>query len=255
MRWTLRPEVLDTLRRLFHIDSKDLEWVNGSLICKDAEIKSSTLILPGCMIVGEVEIGGNNVIGPYTVIGAPPQHRDFYSSKLPETGKIVIGNNNIIREFVTVHLPTEGETVIGDNCFLLAYVHLGHDVILGNNVTLSNNTQIGGHSTIKDNVITGLNTCIHQYTTLGAYSMIGMGSIVVKDVPPFVVYKNFICYKINEVGLERAGFNTSEIEEIKKYYKEFLDIDKITSLRVKKHLIDFLNTRNSNRKIAEVDIS
>ena len=183
-----------------HSNMKNLTFLGSSYIDKRAKIGRTTKILQGSIIMGDITIKENNIIGPYAIIGTPPQHSGYYKGEIKSNGSIVIGNGNIIREYTTIHASTNKTTVIGDNCFLMAHTHVPHDAVLEDNVTLTNNTQIAGHSYIMEGAIVGLNSCVHQYSTIGAYTMLGMGSIVTKDIPPFLIYKNFKCYKINKIG-------------------------------------------------------
>lgn len=218
-----------------------------------AQIGVSTKILSGCFIGDNVEIGKNNIIGPNVVIGTPPQHRDYYTAKR-KLGKIKIGDRNIIREFATIHAPMEGYTIIGNDCFIMSYAHVSHDTVIGDNVVLTNNVQIAGHSQIMESVIIGLSTAVHQYTTIGSYSMVGMGSIVTKDIPPFLVYRNFKCYKVNVIGLERNGFSTDEIQQIVDIYKGVSFVDCSSSRQIRDILNEYDILRNHERNVVEVSL-
>lgn len=218
-----------------------------------AQIGASTKILSECFIGNNVEIGEDNIIGPNVVIGTPPQHRDYYTTK-GKLGKIKIGDRNIIREFATIHAPMHESTIIKNNCFIMAYAHVSHDSVIKDNVVLTNNVQIAGHSHIMKSVTIGLGTMIHQYSTIGSYSMVGMGSIVTKDIPPFLVYRNFKCYKVNIVGLERNGFSTDETQQIVDIYKGVPFIDCSPSRRIRDILNKFDIVRDHKRKIVEVSL-
>jgi len=246
---------LDILKR--DSDGLDnLDRINDSYIDKAAVVDPSTIILPGTIIIGDVEIGKNNIIGPCAMIGTPAQHWDYYTKKIKSDKNIKIGDKNIIREFVTVHSPTQRDTLIGNNCFLMTQSHVSHDTILEDKVVLTNSVQIGGHSYIMEGATIGLNTCIHQYSTIGAYSMIGMSSTITKDVLPFLTYKNFKCYKINKVGLERNGFSDEEIQKISAYFNQQSKTDLESFFGDNEIILNvfnrFLKVRNSYRDIYDV---
>lgn len=168
----------------------------------------------GSNVIGQVEIGARNTIGPFAAIGTPPQHRH-----MPETpGVVRIGNDNVLREFITVHMPTLGETRIGSNCYMMAYNHVPHDAEISDDVTLANSCQIGGHTRILKSANLGLSCVLHQYTTIGSGAMIAMGSIVVKDVPPYVLFMAGVATRVNHVGLERMGRTREEIAALEEWY-------------------------------------
>jgi UDP-N-acetylglucosamine acyltransferase len=160
-----------------------------------------------------VDIGTGNEIGPYVCIGTDAQHRTE-----PSDGKIVIGDNNIIREYSTIHLPTRFSkiTAIGSNCYLMALSHIAHDCVVENDVIFSNNATLGGHVHIMQNSQIGFSVTIHQHQVIGSYCMIGMGTVIPRNkkiIPgsKWVGNPARIMGK-NAVGLERAGITEAMLE-------------------------------------------
>jgi UDP-N-acetylglucosamine acyltransferase len=160
-----------------------------------------------------VDIGTGNEIGPYVCIGTDAQHRTE-----PSDGKIIIGDNNIIREYSTVHLPTRFSKVtsIGNNCYLMALSHIAHDCVVEDNVIFSNNATLGGHVHIMQNSQIGFSVTIHQHQVIGSYCMIGMGTVIPRNkkiIPgsKWVGNPAKIMGK-NSVGLERAGITEEMLE-------------------------------------------
>jgi UDP-N-acetylglucosamine acyltransferase len=175
----------------------------------------------GTVIEGDVEIGDNNYIGHHCVIGVRAQnsvHRYELDDEKDCGTRVVIGSNNVIREFTTVHRPMELETRIGSHCYLMAYNHVSHDTVLDDRVILSNNCQIGGFTHIHSYANVGLSSIIHQFSTVGAYAMVGMGTVIARDVPPFaLVMGNPIRWsgKVNAIGMGRNGVAADEVEKVK----------------------------------------
>lgn len=160
-----------------------------------------------------VDIGTGNEIGPYVCIGTDAQHRTE-----PSDGKIVIGDNNIIREYSSIHLPTRFSkiTAIGNNCYLMALSHIAHDCMVENDVIFSNNATLGGHVHIMQNSQVGFSVTIHQHQVIGSYCMIGMGAVIPRNkkiIPgsKWVGNPARIMGK-NTVGLERAGITEAMLE-------------------------------------------
>jgi len=182
-------------------------------IGEGTKIGSSVSIMPG------VRIGKNCQIFPGAVIGAVPQDLKFKG----EYSTVEIGDNTTIREFVTINRGTsaKGKTVVGSNCLLMAYVHVAHDCIVGNNVILVNNTQLAGEVIVDDYAILGGMVAIHQFVHVGSHVMISGGSLVRKDVPPFIkAGREPLSYVgINSIGLRRRNFSNEKIREVQEIYR------------------------------------
>jgi UDP-N-acetylglucosamine acyltransferase len=136
---------------------------------------------------------------------------------------VIIGDNTTIRECVTLNRGTKDKfkTAVGSNCLIMAYSHLAHDCIVGNNVIIANGVQVAGHVTIQDYARIGGLSAIHQFGLVGRNVMIEGGSMVSKDVPPFVKAGRYpLTYEgVNAVGLRRAGFSNEKITEIQDIYR------------------------------------
>lgn len=188
-------------------------------IHKNVEIGEGTWIGTNVTIFPHTKIGKNCRIFPGAVLGAVPQDLKFNG----EDTEVIIGDNTTIREYVTINRGTvdKHKTVVGNNCLLMAYVHLAHDCIVGNNVIISNGVQVAGHVTICDNARIGGLSAVHQFVNIGRHVMIEGGSMVSKDVPPFVKAGRYpLSYEgINSVGLRRSGFTNEKINEIQDIYR------------------------------------
>lgn len=191
-----------------------------SVIGADVVIGDDTWIGPHAVIEGPTRIGRENKIWQFASIGAAPQDKKFHG----ERSLLEIGDRNVIREFVTFNRGTDdggGVTRIGNDNWLMAYVHLAHDCIVGNNVIFANAASLAGHVTVDDWVILGGFTLVHQFCQVGAHAFTSMGSIINRDVPPYVtVAGSFAEPKgINSEGLKRRGFGSERILSIRRAYK------------------------------------
>ncbi len=188
-------------------------------IDRDVVIEEGTRIGSNATILSGTRIGKNCNIFPGAVIGAIPQDLKFRG----EYSTVEIGNNNTIREFVTINRGTsaKGKTVIGDNNLLMAYVHIAHDCVIGNSVILVNNTQLAGEVIVDDWAIISGMTAVHQFCRIGSHTMIGGGSLVRKDVPPFIkAGRDPLSYiGINSIGLRRRDYSNDKIREIQDIYR------------------------------------
>ncbi|WP_372949165.1 acyl-ACP--UDP-N-acetylglucosamine O-acyltransferase [Mariniphaga sp.] len=188
-------------------------------IDRDVEIGEGTHIGSSVTILAGTRIGKNCKIFPGAVIGAIPQDLKFRG----EYTTVEIGDNNTIREYVTVNRGTasKGKTVVGNNNLIMAYVHIAHDCKVGNAVILGNNTQLAGEVVVDDWAIISGMTGIHQFCHIGSHVMIAGGSLVRKDVPPFIkAGREPLSYVgINSIGLRRRNYSNEKIREIQDIYR------------------------------------
>ena len=182
-------------------------------------IGEGTWIGPNVTIMEGARIGKNCNIFPGSIIPAVPQDLKFNG----EDTTAEIGNNTTVRECVTINRGTNDrmKTKIGKNCLIMAYSHIAHDCVVGNNCIFSNNSTLAGHITVGDHVILAGFVAIHQFCTIGDHAFVAGGSLVRKDVPPFVkAAREPLSYVgINSVGLRRRGFSSEKITEIQTIYR------------------------------------
>ena len=188
-------------------------------IHKDVEIGEGTWIGSNATIMEGARIGKNCRIFPGAVISAIPQDLKFRG----ENTLAIIGDNTTIRECVTINRGTSDrwKTEIGSNCLLMAYCHVAHDCEVGNYCIFSNNTTLAGHITVGDYVVLAGMVAIHQFCKVGSHAFVTGGSLVRKDVPPYVkAAREPLSYAgINSVGLRRRGFSDEKINEIQDIYR------------------------------------
>ncbi|MDI9636666.1 acyl-ACP--UDP-N-acetylglucosamine O-acyltransferase [Kamptonema cortianum] len=195
----------------------------SSVVSPQAELAADVVVGPFCnveagavigagtelesyvTVKGNTTMGERNRVAQGAIVGGDPQDRRWSG----EPTFLKIGDDNIIREYVTIHRATgEGNsTIVGDRNFLMAFVHLGHNVHVMNDVTITNNVGIAGHVTIEDMATIGGMTGVHQFARIGKLAMVGGMSRIVRDVPPFMIVEGADqrVRDINAVGLRRMG--------------------------------------------------
>ena len=191
-----------------------------SVIGADVLIGAGTRIDSHTVIEGPCRIGRANRIYPYASIGAAPQDKKYAG----ETTRLEIGDKNTIREFVTLNRGTiqdKGVTRIGSDNWIMAYVHVAHDCVVGDHTTLANNATLGGHVEIDDWVVLGGWTAIHQFCKVGAHAMTGASTLLLHDLPPFVMASgnSASAHGLNSEGLRRRGFDAEQINMLRRCYK------------------------------------
>ncbi len=193
-----------------------------SVIEANVKIGKGTIVASHVRISGPCTIGENNTIDSFVALGGAPQDLGYKG----EPTELIIGNNNQIREYVSIHRGTlkgGGKTVIGDNTMIMAYSHLGHDCIIGDSVIIVNAAMLGGHTEVDSHATVGGLTGTHQFSRIGAFSFIGGGSAVSKDVPPYAMVTGerggMKISGLNKVGLRRNGFTRETIKKIDAAYR------------------------------------
>ena len=190
-----------------------------SSIDKNVVIGEGTWIGSNVTIMSGARIGKNVSIFPGSVISAVPQDLKFKG----EDTTAVIGDNTTLRECVTINRGTSdrNKTKIGKNCLIMAYSHVAHDCFIGDNCIFSNNSTLAGHVTVGNHVILAGMVAVHQFCSIGNHAFVAGGSLVRKDIPPYVkAAREPISYVgINCVGLRRRGFDNKVIMQIQSIYR------------------------------------
>jgi UDP-N-acetylglucosamine acyltransferase len=192
-----------------------------AIVGEDCEVGDGCTIGPRSTLERHVRLGRDVTLGVGVSLGGAPQDHKFKG----EVTYVEVGDGTVIRDYSTVNRGTTQSyrTTIGKGCFLMTYVHLGHDCHLGDGVVIANGTQLAGHVIVEDRAnISGL-CAVHQFVRIGRHSFIGGCSRVPKDVPPFLkaVGNPIKLYGLNSVGLERSGFAPEVIRELKRAYRLF----------------------------------
>lgn len=191
-----------------------------AVIGPDVVIDSGTWIGPHAVINGPSCIGRENRIYPFASIGDAPQDKKYAG----EPTRLELGDRNVIREFVTINRGTtqdEGVTRIGDDNWIMAYAHIAHDCQVGNQVVFSNGASLAGHVSVDDFAILGGFTLVHQYCSIGAYAFSSFGSVISKDVPPFITVTGNPAHEqgLNTEGLKRHGFSEASRTVLRQSYR------------------------------------
>lgn len=191
-----------------------------TIIGANVEIGSDTVVGSHVIIKGPTKIGRNNKFYHFSSIGEDCQDKKYHG----EDTRLDIGDNNSFREGCTVHRGTVqggGVTTIGHDNLFMVNTHVAHDCIIGNNVIFSNNASIAGHVRVDDYASLGGFVGVHQFCVIGAHSFIAGGSIILKDVVPFVIVSGYPAqaHGLNTIGLTRREFSAEAINILKQAYK------------------------------------
>ena len=192
-----------------------------------AVIDDDVRIGDDCFIDAHVKIGQYTTIGPRcriyfgAFVGAEPQDHRFSKGIQSYTE---IGSDTVIREYVTIHRPPFEflKTTIGNHVLLMAFVHIGHDVIIGDRVTIANNTALSGHVQVGQGAVFSGCVLVHQFCRIGALAMVGPGAHVGQDIPPFCMLRESnVITGPNTIGLRRAGMSNEQRLAIRRAIRTF----------------------------------
>ena len=191
-----------------------------SIVREHVRVGRGTSIGPHCVIEGHTTIGSDNRIFQFCSIGAAPQDKKYAN----EPTELQIGDRNTIREFCTFNIGTaqdSGATRVGSDNWIMAYVHVAHDVQLGSQTILANNATLAGHVHVGDWVIVGGLSGVHQFVKLGAHAFVGFSSAVTQDVPPYMMVDgNPLAVRgFNIEGLRRRGFGPERLAAVKQMHR------------------------------------
>ena len=199
----------------------DVEIGPYAVIGPHVTIGAGTVVGPHMRIEGPTTIGERNRFFGQASVGTEPQDLKFKG----ERTELRIGNDNVFREFVTVNRGTTGGggvTTLGSNNFFMAYSHVAHDCHVGSNTIFANNATLAGHVEVGDFATVGAFSAVHQFCRVGDHAFIGGGSICTQDVLPFVKTvgnRPAKTYGVNNIGLERKGFQKESIEALQRAYR------------------------------------
>jgi len=198
----------------------DVEVGPYAVVGPQLRIGAGTTIGAHAVLSGRTTIGRNNRIFPHCAIGGEPQDKKYGG----EDTELVIGDGNTIREFCTFSTGTVqggGVTRVGSDNWIMAYAHVAHDCRVGDHCVLANAVTFAGHVEVGDWVILGGLTAVHQFVRIGNHAMAGGGTILLQDLPPFVICNGnpAAAHGLNSEGLKRRGFAAETIAALRRAYK------------------------------------
>lgn len=200
-------------------------------------------IAHGCHIEGRTTLGENNILGPHVALGTEPQDLKYHGQET----ELIVGDDNVFREFVTVNRgsPTGGATTrVGNRNYLMICSHVAHDCVVEDDTILVNAVLLAGHCRVESGAKLMGNAAVHQFVTVGRQAYVGGLTRIVQDVPPYMIVEGNPARVrgVNEVGLQRAGYEQQTIDQLWEAYKAIYRTRKLNRAEVYDQIQDDSDT-------------
>lgn len=171
----------------------DEVYIGPQCYIGDCEIGDGAIIEGHVYVNNGTRIGRRVIIHPGVVIGtdALAFERDEEGKLVwfPQLGGVIIGDD--VEIGANTHIARgplpRNDTIIGEGTKLDVLIEVGHGVRIGRHCNIVGLTVIMGHVTIGDYTMISSLVCIRQSVTIGNRVLVGMGSIVDKNIPGNVV--------------------------------------------------------------------
>ncbi len=218
----------------------------SAVIAEDAKLADGVIVGPNCVIDKRVSIGAGTILDANVVVGKDVtvgENNHFFTNCIvggrpqvlglgadDEIGRLVIGDNNVIREQVTIHPSIQaGEaTKVGNDNLLMIGAHIGHDCMLEDKIVMSNYVQISGHCKIETGVWLSGMVLLHQFVTIGKWCYAAGLAGINRDVPPFLIVSDHYPTRVrgvNKRGMARAGLTEQQQQKVIDAYKKLYRCD------------------------------
>lgn len=176
-----------------HIASRVVVYP-GAVIGRNAVIGADTIIYPNVVIYDDCVIGERCIVHAGAVIGADGFGFAMDSGrwvKIPQVGRVVIGNDVEIGANTTIDRGAIGDTIIGDGVKLDNLIMLAHNVEIGSHTAIAACTGIAGSTTVGESCTIGGAAMIVGHIEIGDRVHIGGGTLVSKSLPSEKAYAGY----------------------------------------------------------------
>ncbi|MBN2134445.1 MAG: UDP-3-O-(3-hydroxymyristoyl)glucosamine N-acyltransferase [Acidobacteria bacterium] len=163
-------------------------------IGSEVKIGDGTTIHAGCSINNDTIIGKECIIHSGTVIGSDGygfvKDRN-HNYKVPQVGRVRIGDDCEFGANNTIDRATFGETVIGNNVKTDNLVHIAHNCQIGDHCLIIAMSGVAGSTVLGENVTIAGNSAVMDHLKIGDNAIIGSQTLVIKDVPDGQVFTGY----------------------------------------------------------------
>ena len=212
-------------------------WIGERAVIEDGvTIGARTVIDHGAVIYRGTTIGEDCVVGAGAVVGAAgfgyERNAEGVPRFLPHLGRLLIGNDVHIGPNSTIARGTIGQTEIGDHTKIGPQANIQHNVRIGRSCLICGQSQISGSVRIDDECWIGPNCTIRQSTHIGARATIGLGVLVLENVPPAGSLVGRAGVQVGDFSSEQPGTVMQAADDAKgldgrfdQYVRDFFKLD------------------------------
>lgn len=191
-----------------------------SIVGGGVRIGTGTEVGSHVALAGNTSLGRGNRVFSFCSIGSDPQDKKYGG----EDTRLLIGDGNTIREYCLINTGTVqggGVTRIGSDNWIMGYAHVAHDCAIGSHTIIANGVQLAGHVRVDDWAIIGGTSAVHQFVRIGTHTMCGGGTILLQDLPPYVMCNGNPArpHGIHVEGLKRRNFRPEAIAALRRAYR------------------------------------
>ena len=198
----------------------------GCVIADKVKIGDGSVLFPNVSVYAGCEIGARAIIDSGAVIGADgfgfaPDAGQWV--KIPQIGRVVIGDDVEIGASTTVDRGSLDDTLIGDGCKLDNQIQIGHNCVIGKHCVIAACAAVAGSVTLEDNVIVGGAAMIAGHVRIASGVVISGGSLVMKNITRPGQYTSVFPLEEHSHWLH----NAAQIRHLAKLAERVSDLEKI----------------------------
>lgn len=157
-------------------------------VMDDARVGADCTLWPGVVIRDRCELGDRCILHPNVTIGADgfgyrpsPDGRGLV--KIPQLGTVRIGEDVEIGAGTCIDRGKFGATLVGSGTKIDNLCMIAHNCVIGRSVVMAGCSALAGSATVGDGTLLGGRATISDHIQVGRGVQIGIGSIVMRDVP------------------------------------------------------------------------
>ena len=194
----------------------------NTVIGQDSTLGEGCKVYPNVSIYHGCEIGNNVIVHANTVIGSDGFGNAPYQGtwvKIPQIGKVIIGNDVEIGSSTSIDRGALSDTIIGNGVKIDNQCQIAHNVQIGEHTAIAGGTNIAGSTSIGKSCIVGGSVAMNGHITVVDNVIITGDSMVMRHIKKAGVYSSGVPAQENKVWRKTTAY-TLKIEELFKRVKQ-----------------------------------